>query len=225
MHEGINPEREDLTQVAAQIIALHQISPSQSRNAYSAMLLIPKFSQLRFVPILLPYKKLWNTSEARFATFWNANDVLKQLLHTPLNSNSVKDVRERLILVWRLFALARSVDLARILRSFTLVRNSPYVLIQRKGWKTCKWEQVITLPETPEISPWHLLTCYAKLTSSHAPEGSLLLRSLKPPYHPLSANCVGLSRNHFLQDLVLTQKFGPLIPHGGRESPYSRVWD
>ena len=40
-----------ISQLAAQIIALHALSPAQARNAYSGLILIPGFDQLRFSPL------------------------------------------------------------------------------------------------------------------------------------------------------------------------------
>ena len=55
--------------------------------------------------------------------------------------------------------------------------------------------------ENPELSPWHLLRHYVAQTSS-LPEGSLVLRSLKPPFAPLSSDrTASITKN-------LLKKFG-----------------
>ena len=43
-------------QIAAEIIYLNSLSPAQARNAYSALLLIPGFDQIRFPPCLIRAK-------------------------------------------------------------------------------------------------------------------------------------------------------------------------
>ena len=50
--QNLDPLECSLHQVVAGLISLHKVSPSQARNAYSAMLLVPGFSQLRFAPLL-----------------------------------------------------------------------------------------------------------------------------------------------------------------------------
>ena len=47
-------------------------------------------------------------------------------------------------------------------------------------------------------SPWHVLLRYCMLTQQRAPLGSELLRALKPPYAPLSADRVGSLRDEAL---------------------------
>ena len=62
LQEGGLPPQASLGQVAAAIVQLHQVSPSQARNAYSAMLLIPGYSQLKFSSLLQMYRREWNHS-------------------------------------------------------------------------------------------------------------------------------------------------------------------
>ena len=58
-----------LPQLAALILNLHQVSPSQARNAYSELILIPGLDQLRFSPLLTKCKKLWSDSSAKYGIF------------------------------------------------------------------------------------------------------------------------------------------------------------
>ena len=67
--QGVVAQYATLSQVASAIITLHQISPSQAKNAYSGMLLVPGFSALRFEPLLTPFKKLWNSSTQKYGNF------------------------------------------------------------------------------------------------------------------------------------------------------------
>jgi hypothetical protein len=73
--------------------------------------------------------------------------------------------------------------------------------VQRKGWKTYKWEEVLVLAHK-EISPWHLLARYVALTASQVEarrrEGKHpgtsddhVLLSLQPPFLALSADRIG----------------------------------
>ena len=139
--------------LAGELLFLNAHSPPAARHAYSALLLIPGFEQLRFSPLLSRVKREWNHSEAKYATFWDASIFLKNLVNEPLDWASVGAVRARLIICWRLIGLHRSVDLARLQRCVSLVGSTPFVLIRRKGWRTPKWEQVLSLPSLPSVSP------------------------------------------------------------------------
>ena len=67
--QGLVPQYATLSQVASAIITIHHLSPSQAKNAYSGMLLVPGFSALRFEPLLTPFKKLWSSSTKSMALF------------------------------------------------------------------------------------------------------------------------------------------------------------
>ena len=97
--EKISPVSASIEQIASQLVKLSAVSPAQARNAYSAVLLIPGFDQLRFCTMLGPCKRTWNQSQPRYATFWSAKAPLLLLAQQPLDQNSV-------ILVWRLLHLA-----------------------------------------------------------------------------------------------------------------------
>lgn len=64
-----------MSQLAAQIIALHAVAPAQARNAYSGLILIPGFDQLRFSPLLSNCKKMWSESNVRYGAFWDGHAV------------------------------------------------------------------------------------------------------------------------------------------------------
>jgi hypothetical protein len=108
-----------LDQVAENLVLLHGVSVSQARSAYAALLLIPGFDQLRFNPLLCRCKKLWNVSEAKYSHFWSVEIFVQKLAREKLDWANVEAVRNRLILCWRLFALHRSVDLARLYRKIS----------------------------------------------------------------------------------------------------------
>ena len=106
------------------------------------------------------------------------------MVHTlgnqPLDWGNALALRLRLILCWRLFALYRSMELARLYRNISFVPGVPFVLVQRKGWPHKRWEEVLVMPDHPALSPWHLLKAYVALTSAHCPAGSEVLRALRP---------------------------------------------
>jgi len=91
---GIDPVSATLNQIASAIISLHKHSTAQARNGYAAMLLIPGYSQLRFLSVLQPYKKLWNSNTEKYASFWDPTELLKLLARTPLHWDNVLEVRE-----------------------------------------------------------------------------------------------------------------------------------
>ena len=162
---------------------LNKYSPAQARNAHRAMPLLPGWEQLPFCNLLGSCKKAWNSSQSKYATFWDAQSVLKKLAQEPLDWSSISAVRDRLIIVSRLLNLSRSIDLARTWRCQSQVGNILYILTQRKNQKRPQWEAVVRVDNSPSVSPCHLLKSYVQLTALVVPAGSLLLRQL----HPLPA--------------------------------------
>jgi len=118
---GVNPGEASCDQIASAIIELHKASASQARNAYSGVLLIPGFSSMRFMSVLLPYKKIWNTNTEKYASFWDPTPLLERLLSEKFDWNMAQEVRDRFILVSRILCLYRSVDLSRMLRNISFV--------------------------------------------------------------------------------------------------------
>ena len=165
----------------------------QARSAYAALLLIPGFQQLRFCKILQPLKRLWNTSQPKYVTFWSASRVIHLLANTPLRWGCPLEVRNRLILAWRIFHLHRSIDLARTFRTVSTMGPHGYILCQRKGWSHPRWEEVIRLP-LKFLSPWDLLLRYVQLTSSFETPGGPLLLSHNPPKPPLGQYHRGVTK-------------------------------
>ena len=111
LENGINPPDSDLDQVAQAIIQLFQYSISQARCAYSAMLLIPQFGQLRFHPLLTPYKRLWNQNVEKYGHFWDPLPMLLEMIKKP-QCLTICELRQRLIICSRLLCLFRSSYLA-----------------------------------------------------------------------------------------------------------------
>ena len=213
-----------LEQVASLLITLHHVSPSQARNAYAGLLLIPELGQLRFCTLLQPYKRVWGASTPKYAAFWSAQTVFQRLVAQPLNWHSIAEVRDRLILVWRLLHLSRSVDLARLYRCVSQVGDDLFVLSRRKGWATPQWELVLELPKTPEVSPRHLLLHYVALTASLAPKNGTVLLTLSKPYGPLSSNTVGSITKRLLHTFgISTAHWGPHSTRGAGVTFYRQL--
>ena len=58
-----------LEYIALQVLKLNSISPVEARMAYSALLLIPWYESLKFMPFLKQCKQQWNTSTPKYAGF------------------------------------------------------------------------------------------------------------------------------------------------------------
>ena len=215
VHRNMTLENMTLQQMAGNILFLNKYSPAQARNAYSALLLLPGWEQLRFCNLLGVCKRAWNSSQSRYTTFWDAKKLLKSVAQEPLDWNSIPQVRDRLIIVSRLLNLSRSIDLARTWRCQSQVGNVLYVLTQRKNQKRPQWEAVVNVPAVHSVSPMHLLKRYVAMTAHLVPAGSLLLRQLVPPFSPLAANTLGSITKKILAKFgVATDFWGPHSTRG-----------
>ena len=195
-----------MDQIAQAIIQLFQYSTAQARNAYSAILILPGFEGIRFNPLLNPYKKLWNINIEKYSHFWDPLPLLMELASNCIPSD-ISTLRDTLIIASRLLCLYRSSDLANIKRVVSVVNEVPFIQIKRKGWKVHKWERVVSLPECPQISPFHLMQAYVAKTRSHGKPGGGLLLALKPPYKPLSSDTIGSITKRILESHGVPPKF------------------
>ena len=217
-----DPLRASVAQVAGAIILLHQFSVAQARNAYSAAVLFPAWQGLRGHPLLNKYKKEWKTGIPKYATFWDCRPALEKLLST--ECGDLTEVRMRLVVVCRLLCLFRSVDLSNALRTVSVRDGVPYILIKRKGARTHRWERVVCLPEAENISPWHLIMRYVRMTVGHGKPGGPLLLSLKKPYVGLTADRVGSLTRQALGLLgINTTVYGPHSTRGAGVSLYKKL--
>ena len=196
-----------IVRVASVLIKLHNVSPSQARQAYSALLMVPGLDQLRFCPLLQPFRKLWFTSNVRYGGFWNPLPLFKKLAMSHVKWDDIQQVRDRLIIVLRLLHLMRSFDLSQVMRKVCFIDDAPMVWLKRKGWKEHRWVEVLRtcsrcapssvsssslgMFSSSQMCPWCLLKRYVHLTSGLVPQGSSLFRSLRSPFPPLSANAIG----------------------------------
>ena len=92
-------------EVSSWILRLAQVEPHQARNAYSAFLMIPGWESIRFTQAIKRAKILWARAGAKCADFWDAESVLRKLALQPLDWFSVQQVRDRAIMMRRIFHL------------------------------------------------------------------------------------------------------------------------
>ena len=210
--------------VANQLLFLNQVSPSQARNAYSGLILVPGFEQLRFSVFLSQVRKEWNQTNAKYGAFWDATSVIQSLATEPLDMGSVEKVRERLIWIWKLCHLYRSIDLERTLRTISQVGDTFYVLCRRKGAKAFAWEPVIDngLPEG--VNPLKLLKHYVRMTRHCGSPGGPLLLALVAPFGPIKANTIGSITKRLLEKFgVATGVWGPHSTRGAGVGLYKTL--
>ena len=104
------------------------------------------------------------------------------------------------------------------------MHGKPFILVQRKGWLYHKWEQVVSLPTYPNISPWHLLQHYVAKTCQQGPPGGPLFLSLQPPYKPLTANAINsLTRTLLASYGVPMSVYGAHSTRGAGVSFYKKL--
>jgi hypothetical protein len=132
------------TEVACWILRFAHQQPHQARNAFSAFLLIPGWEPMKFSHEIKLAKRIWESSGAKYAEFWDAKDVLQKLMFEPLDWSSVPHVREITIVVLRFFHLCRSIDLAQAVRTSASMDKAMHVMLKRKGRALPVFEQLIS---------------------------------------------------------------------------------
>ena len=115
-----------LEEVASWILKLAQSQPNLARNAFCAFLHIPGWEFSNFSQYMKNARQLWSGSGARYADFWDATNVIYKLRQLPVNLNDIREVRDRTILLLRLFHLCRSIDLAKSLMTKAKGSNQVY---------------------------------------------------------------------------------------------------
>ena len=179
------------TQMVSVLSMLFQHSMSHARSAYAAavVMFLAMFS-LRFDPA----EQQWNALSPQYAAFWCGTSVLKSLMSQPVNYRCRIQVRNRLIIVWRLLHLYRSVDLAHLRRLWAKGPNGElYIAAQCKGWLSYRWER-----DHPNLCPLHLIVRYMHITPEGAPRGPLLIALVKP-HGAVSSDRVGTLTKQILQ--------------------------
>ena len=175
---------------AGLLLELDSYSSSTARNAYSALLLIPGFQSIRFHPLLSHVRKSWNKHTPKYAAFWDPIPVFWAFINTSYDLSVIKEVRIKLILLWRFLGLFRSFDLSRTLRQVSSVGTRRFVAVRRNNKSSYRWEEVLVLKDK-SWCPWETLLLYVSLTSSLVAPGTPLLITLRRPYTPLAPNTVG----------------------------------
>jgi hypothetical protein len=177
---GTTPEKATVAEIAQALFAINKLDPNGARNAYSAALLFPGTQGLRFHQLITVIKKSWKSDAPKYGTFWAAEPVLSTLLQVAPATLSLSELRTHTILVLRLLHLMRGIDLARAIRTVSMVNGRPFFRIQRKGWKTHRWEELLVLETSPTVCPWSLIKLYVARTPLVPPGGPLFV-TLDPP--------------------------------------------
>jgi len=152
---------------------------------------------------------MWNVANEKYGAFYDALPILLHLKSKSLHSLSqdLSLLRTQFILVARLLCLYRSSDLINLKRCASLLGCTPYIKIKRKGQKFPKWEKILSLPNFPQISPFHLLKAYVALTKDQAKAGGPVLLGLNPPFRPLTADAIGSVTKKALEKYGVDVKF------------------
>ena len=115
------------------LLELHAVSRSQARNAYSALLLVLGFHDVKYHPLLKHAKKEWNKHFPRYAAFWDPVPVFVAFLNTSYDVKSIAHARIRLILLWRFLGLFTSIDLSPTRGHVSSIVERRFVVVQRKN--------------------------------------------------------------------------------------------
>jgi hypothetical protein len=225
LHLGVDWEEATLPNWASCVIKLSKRSLSQAKNAYSALMLFPSLNMLRFEVSLSKLKKAWNQSEPAYVTFFDATEVLHRISLQNLDRKSIPLVRDRLIIVWRILGLYRSFDLSGLYRTVSQLGDEKFVVVHKKGWLSPRWERVLSFPDSPDISPWHLLLLYCSLTVHMVPPPKgvrRVLLSLVKPFDAISADRIGSLTGRILSEFgVDTGIWKPHSTRGAGVAMYS----
>ena len=191
LEKGEDPLKADLNKVAEAILLLDKENKNQARNAYAACTHIPGYEQIRFHQLLTKCKRNWNQNTPKYPIFWDASTVIEKISQQPLNWKSIEALRDRLIICMRLLGLFRSIDLERWYRKLSFIDQVPFIWVQRKGWPAARWEQLLCMPERPDLCPFTLLKAYVNLTKGHCATSSQVLITLKSPFKAIKADTIG----------------------------------
>ena len=164
-------------------------------------------------------KRNWSSSLPKYATFWDANQVLDKLKKETIHWENEKEIRDRCIIILRLLHLHRSIDLARMKRKLA---SGKYIAVRRKGQNKPRWEELIEMP-IKTISPLHLIKRYVHLTRN-IPPGGALFHTITRPRKPLTANSIGRITKEILEQKgIPTNVFGPHSTRGAAVKMYKAM--
>ena len=176
-----------------------KVSLAEARCAYAALLLFSGAQALRYEPVLKGIKKRWNYSVPRYVVYYGVPKLLQQLPY--LEARSESQVRLRLILVLRFFALFHGIDLERTKRTGIIKQGKVwFVQARRKGRPVYEPSPIHKMPNRA-YCPLYWFGVYLQMTSSY--EGNELFVSLKAPRKPLVAGTINSLTTTFLRSVGL----------------------
>ena len=76
---GVTPLQARSVDIATALMSLQELSPSEARNAYAGVCLLPGFEAVRFSPLIKKLKTSWGRGVQKYATFWDAQPILNKL--------------------------------------------------------------------------------------------------------------------------------------------------
>ena len=172
---------------------------AEARCAYAALLLFSGAQALRFEPILKGIKKRWNYSVPRYVVYYDVPKLLQQLPY--LEARTESQVRLRLILVLRFFALFRGIDLERTKRTGIIKQGKVWFVQARRKGRPVYEPSPIHAMSNRAYCPLYWLGVYLEMTSSY--EGNELFVSLKAPRKPIVAGTINSLTTTFLRSVGL----------------------
>ena len=170
-------------------------SLAEAGCAYAALLLLSGAQALRYKPIWKVIKKRWNYSVPCYVVYYDVPKLLQQLPY--LEARTESQVRLRLILVLRSFALFRGIDLERTKRTGIIKQGKVWFVQARRKGRPVYEPSPIHGMSNRAYCPLYWLGVYLEMTSSY--EGNELFVSLKAPRKPIVAGTISLLTTTFLR--------------------------
>lgn len=181
----------------AQIFSVHC-----ARNAYSALLLLPSFHNLRFDLALKPLKRKWSASKPKYDSFYDVQAILGHLASAPCPTTE-DDIRLRLVLLLRFLCLFRGVDIARSRRDTLKTQSQPWLMeSKRKGRLYFAFYPIHSI--SPQAcNPQFWLHSYLQLTSAFKGPELILSLPSQGQRTPLSSDRINALTTQFLHSVGL----------------------
>ena len=155
-------------------------------------------------------KKKWNYSVPRYVVYYDVPKLLQQLPYQEARTES--QVRLRLILVFRFFALVRGIDLERTKRTDIIKQDKVWFVMSRRKGRPVHEPCPIHAMTNVAFCPIYWLRVYLDMTTSY--EGPALFVSLKHPRRPILASTINSLTTTFLRSMGLHE----FIAHSTRGS-------
>ena len=174
-------------------------SVAEARCAYAALLLFSGTNALPFKSILKGLKKKWNYTVPRYVVYYDVPRLLQQLPYQEAQTDS--QVRLRLILVFRFFALFRGIDLERTKRTDIIKHDKVWFVMSRRKGRPVHEPCPIHAMFNVAFCPIYWLSVALDMTIFY--EGPALFVSLKPPRRPILASTINSLTTTFLRSMGL----------------------